>query len=77
MNTHNVNRRQIRRFKLKIGSAVKLVFNQQQIYAPVNAAVVDDSFNGCGLLVDGGSDLVQDESCLILIDQMKPIQAAE
>ncbi|MDJ0729492.1 MAG: PilZ domain-containing protein [Crocosphaera sp.] len=69
------HQRKTKRVEINKGQLVKLVLNQEQIYCPCQATIIDDSFNGCGLLVKSGEKLSKGQKLLILIENLEPIKA--
>ncbi|MEA5534203.1 PilZ domain-containing protein [Crocosphaera sp. XPORK-15E] len=69
------NQRKSKRINLNKGSLIKLVFNQQQINLPSEGVIIDDSFHGCGLMVESEEKLSPEQSFLILMQGMEPIPA--
>lgn len=71
----DVHQRKTKRLGINKGQLVKLVFNQEQVHRPCEATVVDDSFHGCGLLVNSNEQVYKDQKILILIENLEPIKA--
>ena len=68
------NRKQ-RRIKINRGKLVKLIFNQEKTYHPCKAKIIDDSFDGCGLLVKSDHKVYKGQRLLMLMEEMEPIKA--
>ncbi|MDJ0846235.1 PilZ domain-containing protein [Crocosphaera sp.] len=71
----NLHQRKTKRVEINKGQFVKLVLNQQQVYAPCEAIIVDDSFHGCGLLVKSNERVNKGQKVLILLENIEPIKA--
>lgn len=71
----SLNRRSSKRLLMNQGQKVQLIFNKEQIYNPCQGTIVDDSFNGCGLMVETTNKLLPQQTFLILIENLEPIQA--
>ncbi|MDJ0658618.1 MAG: PilZ domain-containing protein [Crocosphaera sp.] len=70
-----LHQRKTKRLGINKGQFVKLVFKQKQVYSPCKATIIDDSFNGCGLLVKSNEKVKKGQKVLILIENMEPIKA--
>ncbi|MGK7956548.1 MAG: hypothetical protein AB4063_15065 [Crocosphaera sp.] len=75
LDVQDVHQRKTKRLGINKGQLVKLVFNQEQVHRPCEATVVDDSFHGCGLLVNSNEQIYKDQKILILIEDIEPIKA--
>ncbi|MDJ0601173.1 MAG: hypothetical protein QNJ37_20315 [Crocosphaera sp.] len=70
-----VHKRKAKRLGINKGKLVKLVFNQKQVYHPCQGRIIDDSFDGCGLLVKSNEKIYKGKQLLILIENLEPIKA--
>ncbi|MDJ0511277.1 MAG: hypothetical protein QNJ64_18790 [Crocosphaera sp.] len=76
-----------KRLEINKGKSVKLVFNQAQIRYPCEAKIINDSFNGCGLIIreewlnqcdfnlQRDQPFMPGKKLLLLIQDIEPIQA--
>lgn len=71
----NLHQRKTKRLGINKGQLVQLVFNQQQVHHPCQGTVMDDSFHGCGLLVNSDERIYKGQKVLILIDDIEPIKS--
>ncbi len=69
------HQRKTKRVGINKGQLVQLVFNQEQVYRPCQGTVMDDSFHGCGLLVNSDEKVSKGQKVLILIENIEPIKA--
>ncbi len=68
------NRKQ-RRIKINRGKLVKLIFSKEKTCPPCKAKIIDDSFDGCGLLVKSDHKIYKGQRLLMLMEQIDPIKA--
>ena len=59
------NRKQ-RRIKINRGQLVKLIFSKEKTYHPCKAKIIDDSFDGCGLVVKSNHNIYKGQKVLML-----------
>ena len=71
----NSHQRRMKRVGINKGQLVKLVFNQEQVHDPCQGIVMDDSFHGCGLLVNSDEQVYKGQKLLILIENLEPIKS--
>ncbi len=69
------HKRKHRRLDINKGKSVKLVFNEKQVYRPCQAKIIDDSFDGCGLLVTSDDKIYKGQRLLILMENIEPVKA--
>ncbi|WP_042711313.1 hypothetical protein WH8501_07545 [Crocosphaera watsonii WH 8501] len=68
-------KRKHKRLTINQGKLVQIIFNQKEVYSPCQGMILNDSFDGCALLLTSDHKIDKGQRLLILMNNIEPIKA--